>query len=101
MQVSKKELEEIKAILKRYLPNKKVLAFGSRIKNTADKFSDLDCVVFGASVFEFEQTTEDFENSNLPFRVQLLMWEKLPKDFQEEINKKFVILQTGSPLSRG
>jgi len=95
MQLSKKELEEIKVILKKYLPNKKVLAFGSRIKNTADKFSDLDCVVFGASVFKFEQTTEVFENSNLPFRIQLLMWEKLPKDFQEEIKKKFVILQEG------
>ncbi|MHA1540505.1 MAG: nucleotidyltransferase family protein [Alphaproteobacteria bacterium] len=95
MQVSKKELEEIKAILEKHLHNKKVLAFGSRIKETADKFSDLDCVVFCANVFDFEQITEAFENSDLPFRIQLLMWEKLPKDFQEEIKKQFVVLQKG------
>jgi len=70
-------------LLNRFLPNVKVIAYGSRVKGTARASSDLDLVVF-ASSSQLRQV-EDFreaEESDLTFRVDLFIWEDLPVSFR-------------------
>jgi len=90
IEVDAKYLELISQILKKYLPNSIVWAYGSRAKFTADKYSDLDLVAFDASDIQIGDTLEAFENSIVPFRVSLMRWEKLPEDFKKNIQDCYV-----------
>jgi len=45
MQLTSNEKETIKSILRHYVPQAEYLAFGSRVKGTAKKFSDIDVAV--------------------------------------------------------
>ena len=81
----------IKEIIKIYPYS--FFVFGSRAKNSAHKFSDLDlCVMEDVAdniVFNLE---EEFRESNLPFKVELIQWHKISKDFQQKIQKDLVAL---------
>ena len=81
--------------LQRYLPDTEVWAYGSRVKGTAKPWSDLDLVVFaGASQRTIvEELREAFEESDLPFRVDLFVWDELPEAFKATIEKEHVVLQ--------
>lgn len=63
------------SLLKRHLPDTTAWVYGSRMNTTAKSHSDLDLVVFA----EKEQSSgvgamrEAFEESNLPFRVDLFV----------------------------
>jgi predicted nucleotidyltransferase len=85
--------ELIKDILANHLQGKKVWAYGSRVNRTAGVSSDLDLVIFGATDTEKADAHEAFENSSLPFPVSIMIWEKIPDDFKENIQKKHVELQ--------
>lgn len=61
-------------------------AFGSRVKGTMRKFSDLDlCFKDAISLSEQSRILEDFEESDLPFRVDLLDWNKIDERFRQYI----------------
>jgi type I restriction enzyme S subunit len=78
----------------RFLPNTTVWAFGSRVKYTAKTSSDLDLVAFSNP----EQKTklallrEAFEESNLPFRVDILDWYSIPENFKTNISDSYYIM---------
>ncbi|MFZ4509266.1 MAG: nucleotidyltransferase family protein [Fimbriimonas sp.] len=77
-------------LLADYLPaGTKVLAFGSRVKGTARPASDLDLVVFTSSP-GVSDLREAFEESNLPFRVDLHVWDELPEAFHGQIESQYV-----------
>ena len=61
------------ALLKRHLPNTTAWVYGSRVKWTARPQSDLDLVVFAKPDQErrVSDLREAFEESSLPFRVDL------------------------------
>ncbi|PIE78501.1 MAG: hypothetical protein CSA15_07340 [Candidatus Delongbacteria bacterium] len=82
----------LKEILEKYLSNKTVWAYGSRVKWTATKVSDLDLTVFGASEKQIYDAKEVFEESSLPFRVSLMAWEDMPEEFKDNIREKYVVL---------
>ena len=86
-------LEMVRTILSRYVPNKVVWAYGSRVKWTASERSDLDIVVFGAIDEELSELKEAFDDSEIPFIVQILSWESIPDDFKENIKQKYYVLQ--------
>ncbi|NOQ77584.1 MAG: nucleotidyltransferase domain-containing protein [Methylococcaceae bacterium] len=86
------------SFLKQYLPNTEVWAYGSRVKGTASSYSDLDLVAFTCSsqqsaVFDLK---EAFEESDLPFRVDLFSWGEIPKQFQENIKRDKVLLSSSN-----
>lgn len=87
-------LEMVKNFLSCYVPYKTVLAYGSRVKWTATKRSDLDIVIFGATDNELSELKEAFDESEIPFIIQISSWESIPKDFQKNIKQKYYILQT-------
>lgn len=92
----------ILASLTEYLPNTTVWAFGSRAKWTSNPKSDLDLVAFAkpSQRTQVYLLQEQFEESNLPFRVDLLIWDELSTKFQNEIKQQFVVLKFHDPSER-
>lgn len=82
------------ALLKRHLPNTTAWAYGSRVKWSARPQSDLDLVVFAKPEHErrVSELREAFEESNLPFRVDLLVWRTLPEQYRKQIEAEHVVL---------
>ena len=91
--VEQRHYKIIKEILAKFLPYKKVLAYGSRVKWNASETSDLDLAVFNATQKEIYEAKEAFDESNIPFIIQILNWETIPQDFKENIEQKYNILQ--------
>ncbi len=87
-------------LIKQYLPDTDVWAYGSRVNWTARPQSDLDLVVFSdhKQRHQVSDLQEAFAESDLPFRVDVLVWQDLPEAFQKVINRHHVILSrsTGS-----
>ena len=90
--IKPEQLELVKEILRKNLPGKQVWAYGSRVNGNTRQFSDLDLVVFDATALAVANAEDDFEESSLPYKVSIMLWEKLPPDFQENIKKKYVVL---------
>ena len=87
--------EEVAALLQRHLPNTEVWAYGSRAKFTAKPHSDLDMVAFASKEQSqaLANLREAFEESCLPFRVDLFVWDEIPEAFHRNIEKERVVLQ--------
>ncbi len=85
----------IAALLRRYLPNTTVWAYGSRVKGMAKPYSDLDLVAFTTKeqAPAVADLKEAFEESDLPFRVDLFVWDELPESFHANIEQEKIILQ--------
>lgn len=81
-------------LLEKYLPNVMVWVYGSRVKGTTRKHSDLDMVVFTSQgqKMHVADLKEALEESNLPFRVDLFCWDEVPERFREAIQKEHVVL---------
>ena len=82
------------ALLERHLPNTEAWVYGSRVKWTSRPQSDLDLVVFAAPEQErrVSDLREAFEESNLPFRVDLFVWDSVPEQFHKQIEAEHVVL---------
>lgn len=79
----------------RYIPNATVWAFGSRIQGTHRLASDLDLAVHCDKVTaqkELSKLNEALIESDLPFKVQLLDYNRLPQNMQENIEAMHVVL---------
>ncbi|HEB77006.1 MAG TPA: nucleotidyltransferase domain-containing protein [Methylothermaceae bacterium] len=83
------------ALLQRYLPDTEVWAYGSRVKGSARPWSDLDLVVFATprQHAAVSALREALEESDLPFRVDLFLWDEIPEAFREEIRRRHIVLQ--------
>ena len=84
-------------LLNQYLPTTEVWLYGSRIKGTARPYSDLDMVVFtqnNQQMFVFD-LKEAFEDSDLPFRVDLFTWDDVPESFHKNIKAEHIIFKIG------
>ena len=81
-------------LLERHLPNTTVWTYRSRAKQDAQLQSDLDLVVF-ASPKQSDQVSdlrEAFKKSDLPYRVELFVWDEMPESFREQIEAEHVML---------
>ena len=81
-------------LLNRHLPNTTVWAYGSRVKWTSHPASDLDLVAFAKPEQgpRLAELREAFDDSFLPFRVDLFVWDDVPKDFRKRIEADHVVL---------
>ena len=87
--VSSEEFEIIKNILNSYIKKGKVYAFGSRYKNNNRKFSDFDIAIdTGEKLsFEFLNIVKDaFEESDLPYRVDIIDYNNISDKFKKIID---------------
>ena len=91
--ITTEQRKTVLSLLEKHLPNTTVWVYGSRAKWTARPQSDLDMVVFTTS----EQSSqvfalrEAFEESNLPFRVDLFVWDDVPEQFRKHIKQDYVV----------
>jgi predicted nucleotidyltransferase len=82
------------ALLTRHLPGVEVWAHGSRVKGRARAASDLDLVVFTTAAQRalVAAVREALDESRLPFRVDLAVWDDLPERFRANIQKTHTVL---------
>ena len=92
--ISVEQRHTILSLLRRHLPNTTVWVYGSRAKWTARPQSDLDMVVLTPleQARQVSSLREALEQSSLPFRVDLFIWDEVPKSFQREIEAEHVVL---------
>ena len=83
--ITAEQRKTVLVLLARHLPNTRAWVYGSRVKWTARPESDLDLVVFAKPEQErrVADLREAFEESNLPFRVDLFVWDAVPDQFRK------------------
>ncbi len=92
--VKPQHLKMLTDIFNTHCPHAEIWAYGSRINGSAHDGSDLDLVIRtrtseDANAWELK---EIFTESNIPFLIDIHEFDLLPKSFQEEILKKYVVL---------
>ena len=100
--ITAEQRRTVLALLNRHLPDTTAWAYGSRVKWTSRPESDLDLVVFArpeqsARVAELR---EAFEESDLPFRVDLFVWDEVPESFKARIEGDHVVLIRDNPVRK-
>lgn len=90
IEAAAQHLEQIKTTLRRHLPRCEVRAFGSRVTGKTKPYSDLDLVLIGPNKIPtniLSALKEELEESDVPFRVDLLDWHTLTPTFQTVIDR--------------
>lgn len=92
--ITSNQRETLASLLARHLPNTEAWVYGSRVRGTSRPGSDLDMVVLATpeQAREVSELREAFEESNLPFRVDLFVWDEVPESFREGIGREHVVL---------
>ena len=86
--VSPEEKRQILAIIRAQLPHCRVLAFGSRIRGTAKRYSDLDLSLDdGGSIplSKLGNLREALAETRIPYLVDLTDFQRLDADFQSHV----------------
>lgn len=94
--IEQKHFNLIKSILAEYVSDCQVRAFGSRVNGTARQHSDLDLAIVGKTKMPLRTKTllkEAFENSDLPFRVDIIDYNAISDSFRKIIDSKYEIIQ--------
>lgn len=94
--VSPSDLAIIKKILQKHVPSAEVRAFGSRVVGKVKKHSDLDLAVVAQDSLPspvLSLLKSDFEDSDLPFRVDILDWHTISEKFRALILRKYEVIQ--------
>ena len=92
--ITSEQRKTLLALLARHLPNTTTWVYGSRVQWTARPQSDLDMVVFASPSQNGRVSAlrEALEESNLPFRVDLFVWDNIPEQFHKHIEAEYAVL---------
>lgn len=91
--VSEKEENIIKAILAPYLEAYAFYFYGSRVKGTHSKVSDLDILIKGVTEMPLEMIEDlkqQFDESSLPYIVNFSDYHKIDENFYKRIEKDLI-----------
>lgn len=96
LDMSAAELAIVQEILFRHVPKALVWVFGSRATGRAKKFSDLDLCIkadkpLGLNVMS--ALAEDFSESDLPWKVDVVDWSTTNPDFRKIIDQDKMVLE--------
>lgn len=89
-------LQIVRDILQKHVPQYEVWAFGSRAKWTAKEYSDLDLCIVSDKPLSFTvlgALGEDFSESDLPWKVDVVDWATTSPSFRKVIEKDKVVVQ--------
>ena len=101
LDLSPDELGIVCRILRQHVPAHEVWAFGSRVKGTARRYSDLDLAVITGTPLAYATMgalQEAFSESDLPFRVDILDWAITADSFRHIVSERKVVLQQAAEL---
>ena len=93
--LSESNLKIIQDIVKQYVPARPAYIFGSRVKGTARKFSDVDIAIGGTrplSTPERAKLIDAFDLSDLPYRVDIVDLNKISPAFLALIEAEKVLI---------
>ena len=89
IQLEQRDFITISKILSKYPYN--FFIYGSRTKVRAKPFSDLDlCIMDSIPLSILGDIKNDFEESDLPFTVDIVRWDTLKQDFKERIQSDLI-----------
>lgn len=88
----------VRQLLQQHLPTAEVWAYGSRVNGNGHEASDLDLVVRNPADLKQEtvqlgEMREALVESNLPIRVEIVDWARVPISFHQEIEQAYVVVQ--------
>jgi len=97
LMIEEKHLVELKEIIKKFYPKSLIWAFGSRMDGSAHSGSDLDLVIvdYGQEDSDYLRLKVAFQESNIPFLIDIFELNKLPESFQQEIKRQHLVLYDG------
>jgi len=100
LDLPQKYLEQVKTLLRAHVPHAEVWAYGSRITGSSHAASDLDLVLRNPrnlleETSALDDLKEAFTESNLPIRVDIMDWARIPEKFCREIERAHVVVQEG------
>ena len=97
IQLTPQEAKIIGEILQTHLPEREVWVFGSRIGEKPKPYSDLDLLVRGEPLPArmLAALKDAFEESNLPFQVDIVEWATTSESFRRIIAANYLVIQTG------
>ncbi|MCF7521574.1 nucleotidyltransferase domain-containing protein [Neisseria sp. ZJ106] len=94
--IAPEDLQMVQNILRQYIPQRTVWAFGSRVVGNAKPYSDLDLAILGdnpLSLQEHADLADAFSQSDLPWKVDLVDWHLISEEFRNIIRQKYWIIQ--------
>ena len=92
-----RHLATVRRILDQHAPDCEARVFGSRACGTAKPYSDLDLILVGQGPAPFETMRllkEAFEESDLPFRVDIVDWHRVSEGFRQAVAGQCVPIET-------
>ena len=95
------QLIEVREILEHHVPGCEVRAFGSRVTGRTKPWSDLDLAIVGPEPMGLRKRgrlIEAFQESTLPFRVDVLDWHEASPTFQAIIAEHYAVIQAGQSV---
>lgn len=93
--ISADQLRYLLEQIELHLPTATVWAFGSRVAWSHHPSSDLDLAIHcdkETAKKALPKLCDIFTESDLPFKVQLLDFDRLPENMRENIKQKYVVL---------
>jgi predicted nucleotidyltransferase len=96
LELQRGELEIVRVLLRRHLPEREVWAIGSRVQGKAKTYSDLDLVVLGEeplTLSALAELAEEFSESDLPYKVDIVDWATTSEHFRQIIRQEYVVVQ--------
>jgi amidophosphoribosyltransferase len=98
--ISLEELAIVLSILRARIPDRAVWVFGSRANGNARRRSDLDLAVDGDEPLPLRlrsELAEDFDKSDLPYRVDVVDLASITPEFRKHIEGDFIPLTATHP----
>jgi len=95
IKITREQLRIINTILAIHAPGVEARAFGSRVNGIPKDYSDLDIALIGAAKLDtavIGNLREVFEESDIPFRVDIIDWHSISKEFQKIILNRYEVL---------
>ncbi len=93
-------LETVQRLLSLHFEGMEVWAHGARVTGVdLTPETELELVAISEDPLSFEVMTaveKAFVDSDLPFRVDIMDWAKLPESLQKQIKKEHVVVQAAA-----
>ena len=92
----------VRDALRHHVPDREVLAFGSRATWTAKEYSDLDLAVMGEEALSLRTVSaldEALGDSDLPFKVDVVDWARIDEGFRRIVRRHGVVVQAPTGAS--
>jgi type I restriction enzyme S subunit len=96
LDLTRDQLAIVLDILSQHALHCTVCAVGSRVTGNARPYSDLDLMVVGNEPLSLEkraEIAEAFDESDLPFKVDIVDWARTDEGFREIVSKNKIILR--------